>query len=234
MLSEEQKQQDRAIIRAVHERFMPLDEETMEAIYINMQYVEVPKGQTWIMQGGPNDQIGLLVSGLMRSVQIVDGEEHTVLFFDAPDFVAEYAGFVGRRPSRHSIIALEDSRMYTWSYDDLQMMYDGSKTGERLGRIIAEAVFGIVVGDVDSFRFDSATQRYENLLARSPHLLQRVPQYMIASYLGVTPESLSRIRAKRARGGQLNCCRYAFGRSPYGDGNDLSGSVCNRSPAGGM
>ena len=201
MLSEEQQQQDRAIIRAVYERFLPLSEELLSTIFAHMRYAEVPKGQAWMTQGGTNDQIGLLVSGLMRSVQVVDGEEHTVLFFDAPDFVAEYAGFVGRRPSRHSIIALEDSRMYTWSYDDLQMMYDGSKTGERLGRIIAEVVFGIVVGDVDSFRFESATQRYENLLARSPHLLQRVPQYMIASYLGVTPESLSRIRAKRTRGG---------------------------------
>jgi CRP-like cAMP-binding protein len=58
----------------------------------------------------------------------------------------------------------------------------------------------MAMSDVESFRFDSATERYENLLARSPDLAQRVPQYMIASYLGVTPESLSRIRAKRARG----------------------------------
>jgi CRP-like cAMP-binding protein len=200
MLSEEQQQQDRAIIRAVYERFLPLSEETLSTIFAHMRYVEVPKGQAWMTQGGPNDQIGLLVSGLMRSVQVVNGEEHTVFFFDAPDFATEYVGFLRQTPARSSIIALEDCRIYTWSHEALQFMYTSSPAGERLGRLIAEAVFGMAMSDVESFRFDSATQRYENLLAVSPDLAQRVPQYMIASYLGVTPESLSRIRAKRTRG----------------------------------
>jgi hypothetical protein len=58
MLSEQQQQQDRAIIRAVYERFLPLSEETLSTIFAHMRYVEVPKGQTWMMQGGPNDHIG--------------------------------------------------------------------------------------------------------------------------------------------------------------------------------
>ena len=201
MLSEEQQQQDRAIIRAVYERFLPLSEETLSTIFAHMRYVEVPKGQAWMTQGGPNDQIGLLVSGLMRSVQVVNGEEHTVYFFDAPGFATEYVGFLRQTPARSSIIALEDCRIYTWTHEALQFMYASSPAGERLGRLIAEAIFGMAMSDVESFRFDSATQRYENLLAVSPDLAQRVPQYMIASYLGVTPESLSRIRAKRTRGG---------------------------------
>jgi len=200
MLSEEQQQQDRAIIRAVYERFLPLSEETLSTIFAHMRYVEVPKGQAWMTQGGPNDQIGLLVSGLMRSVQVVNGEEHTVYFFDAPGFATEYVGFLRQTPARSSIIALEDCRIYTWTHEALQFMYASSPAGERLGRLIAEAIFGMAMSDVESFRFDSATQRYENLLAVSPDLAQRVPQYMIASYLGVTPESLSRIRAKRTRG----------------------------------
>ena len=61
-------------------------------------------------------------------------------------------------------------------------------------------VIAQVIDQVWSFRFDSATERYEMLIATHPLVIQRVPQYMIASYLGVTPESLSRIRAKRARG----------------------------------
>jgi CRP-like cAMP-binding protein len=65
--------------------------------------------------------------------------------------------------------------------------------------MIAEGVIAEVIDEVRSFRFDTATDRYEKLIATYPRLIQRVPQYMVASYLGVTPESLSRIRAKLAR-----------------------------------
>jgi CRP-like cAMP-binding protein len=177
MISNDQRDIDHRIIRSVYETFMPINDELHELIVSKTTYVEIAKGQEFIQQGGPNDQLGLLVDGLMRSVEIIDGDDHTMIFFDAPCFVTEYVGFLRREPSRHSIIALEDCRLYVWSYDDLQKMYSLSKESERVG-------------------FDTATERYEKLTATFPKLVQRVPQYMIASYLGVTPESLSRIRAK--------------------------------------
>lgn len=196
MLSEAQRAQDYAVIRAVYERFMPIDDIFFDVITKQMQYVEIPKGSEFIQQGGPNDQLGLVVEGLMRAVEVVDGDDHTMMFFDAPCFVTEYVGFLRRDPARHSIVALEDCRLYTWSYDDLQRMYSISKDSERVGRLIAEQVIAEVISDVRSFRFDTATERYEKLVVTYPRLVQRVPQYMVASYLGVTPESLSRIRAK--------------------------------------
>jgi CRP-like cAMP-binding protein len=196
MISNDQRDIDHRIIRSVYETFMPINDELHELIVSKTTYVEIAKGQEFIQQGGPNDQLGLLVDGLMRSVEIIDGDDHTMIFFDAPCFVTEYVGFLRREPSRHSIIALEDCRLYVWSYDDLQKMYSLSKESERVGRLIAECVIADVVNDVRSFRFDTATERYEKLTATFPKLVQRVPQYMIASYLGVTPESLSRIRAK--------------------------------------
>lgn len=196
MLSEAQRAQDYAVIRAVYERFMPIDDIFFDVITKQMQYVEIPKGSEFIQQDGPNDQLGLVVEGLMRAVEVVDGDDHTMMFFDAPCFVTEYVGFLRRDPARHGIVALEDCRLYTWSYDDLQRMYALSKNGERVGRLIAEQVIAEVVNDVRSFRFDTATERYEKLVVTYPRLVQRVPQYMVASYLGVTPESLSRIRAK--------------------------------------
>lgn len=196
MLSEAQRAQDYAVIRAVYERFMPIDDIFFDVITKQMQYVEIPKGSEFTQQDGPNDQLGLVVEGLMRAVEVVDGDDHTMMFFDAPCFVTEYVGFLRRDPARHGIVALEDCRLYTWSYDDLQRMYALSKNGERVGRLIAEQVIAEVVNDVRSFRFDTATERYEKLVVTYPRLVQRVPQYMVASYLGVTPESLSRIRAK--------------------------------------
>lgn len=178
---------------------MPVDDETLHVIVDHMTCVEVAKGQEFISQGGPNDRLGVVVDGLMRGVELIDGEDHTLMFFDAPCFVTEYVGFLRRDPARFSIVALEDCRLYTWSYDDLQRMYSLSSRGERLGRLIAEGVIAEVINEVRSFRFDTATERYEKLIATFPHFVQRVPQYMVASYLGVTPESLSRIRAKLAK-----------------------------------
>lgn len=199
MISDDQRTKDAALVRAVHSSFMPVDDETFGVIAEHMTYVEVPKGQEFISQGGLNDRLGVIVSGLMRAVEIISGDDHTMMFFDAPCFVTEYVGFLRREPARFSIVALEDSRLYTWSYDDLQKMYSISIKGERLGRMIAEQVIAEVIDEVRSFRFDSATERYEKLTATFPRLVQRVPQYMVASYLGVTPESLSRIRAKLAK-----------------------------------
>ena len=196
MISDAQRAHDYALIRAVYERFMPINDTFFEVITSHTRYVEMSKGQAFIQQGGTNDQLGLLVEGLMRGVEIIDGDDHTMMFFDAPCFVTEYVGYLRRDPARYSIVALEDCRLYTWSYDDLQRMYSLSKDGERVGRLIAEQVIAEVVNDVRSFRFDTATERYEKLTATYPRLAQRVPQYMVASYLGITPESLSRIRAR--------------------------------------
>lgn len=199
MLSAEQIARDHALVRAVHDAFMPVDDKTFQAIVDHVTYLEVAKGQEFISQGGSNDRLGVVVDGLMRGVEVIDGEDHTLMFFDAPCFVTEYVGFLRRDPARFSIVALEDCRLYTWSYDDLQRMYSLTGRGERLGRMIAEGVIAEVINEVRSFRFDTATERYEKLIAAFPRLLQRVPQYMVASYLGVTPESLSRIRAKLAK-----------------------------------
>lgn len=199
MISDQQRAHDYALIRAVYERFMPINDTFFEVIASHMRYVEMSKGQEFIQQGGSNDQLGLLVEGLMRGVEIIDGDDHTMMFFDAPCFVTEYVGFLRRDPARYGIVALEDCRLYLWSYDDLQRMYSLSKDGERVGRLIAEQVIAEVVNDVRSFRFDTAKERYERLTATYPRLAQCVPQYMVASYLGITPESLSRIRARLAK-----------------------------------
>ncbi|MFM8473675.1 MAG: Crp/Fnr family transcriptional regulator, partial [Candidatus Kapaibacterium sp.] len=106
-------------------------------------------------------------------------------------------GFVTRTPARHSIVALEDSTVYEWTYDDLQAMYEANPRGERLGRLIAETVFAETTSLVDSYKLQSAADRYRDFVQQHPSLVQRVPQYMLASFLGITPESLSRIRSAK-------------------------------------
>ncbi len=79
---------------------------------------------------------------------------------------------------------------------ELNSLYDKHKNIERLGRLIAENLYLMVASRLDSFMFQTPEERYKSLIERNSRLLQDVPQYMIASYLGVKPETLSRIRGR--------------------------------------
>jgi hypothetical protein len=76
-------------------------------------------------------------------------------------------------------------------------LYDKHQTIERLGRLIAENLFLVVANRLDFFMFKTQAERYEDLVKRNSKLLSEIPQYMIASYLGMKPETLSRIRARK-------------------------------------
>jgi len=82
------------------------------------------------------------------------------------------------------------------SYDDLQGLYSQKPIFEKVGRLMAEALFLSWQQKAKSLMLDDAEARYLKLITRRPDLPQRVPQYLIASYLGVKPETLSRIRKK--------------------------------------
>src|SRR5258708_7661683 len=102
--------------------------------------------------------------------------------------------------SETGIQALEETTLYLISYDNLQRLYADVKEGERFGRLAIEQVFLASIEQIRSLYADPPAARYQQFLATYPDLVQRIPQYYIASYVGVKPQSLSRIR-KRLAGG---------------------------------
>ena len=84
----------------------------------------------------------------------------------------------------------------TISFDDLQRFYKQVDLGERFGRLIAEEIFVDSLEQLASFYQDKPATRYQNFVRRFPQLVQRIPQYYIASYVGIEPQSLSRIRRR--------------------------------------
>jgi len=92
---------------------------------------------------------------------------------------------------------MQDSVIYKINLQALQDLYDKHKNIERLGRLIAENLYLIVANRLDSFLFQTLEERYKTLIERNSRLLQEILQYMIASYLGVKPETLSRIRGRK-------------------------------------
>jgi CRP-like cAMP-binding protein len=178
--------------------FIPVGEAEKEIISNLFNEKQLKKGDHFLQEGTVCRQVGFIEKGLMRYYITQDGEEKTFSFARENQFVSNYESFVPQIPSHKSIEALEDTLLYSISYDNLQRMYGTMANGERLGRLVIEGVFVQALQDLNSFYADTPEQRYEKLLQTHPDLQQRIPQYYIASWVGVKPQSLSRIRKRRS------------------------------------
>jgi len=134
--------------------------------------------------------------GCVRGYYNLDGKEVTYWFGFEHSFVTSFYSFISRKPAFENIQLIEDCRVLAISYDDLQKLYDKYPEIERLVRIINENYYVRLEERFVAAQFKSAKERYAGLLDFSPHILQRMPLGHIASYLGISQETLSRIRGK--------------------------------------
>ena len=159
---------------------------------------ETIENKSELLREGENcDFIAFIQEGIFRFYMVKDGEEKVIAFFFKGEFVTNYRSFLTGRPSEHYIEAMQDGVIYKINLQQLKGLYDKHHAIDRLGRLIAENLYLVVANRVDSFMLESPADRYNALVARGSVLLQEIPQYMIASYLGVKPETLSRIRKRR-------------------------------------
>ena len=154
------------------------------------------KGEFFLEEGRVCKQVGFVAKGLMRYYINHDGEEKIYDFSQENEHVCNYESFLPQKPSSKIIQALEDSVVFVISYNDLQSLYKNVREGERFGRIAIEAVFLQLLQDLSSFYTETPELRYERFLKNHADLQQRISQYHIASYVGVKPQSLSRIRKR--------------------------------------
>jgi CRP-like cAMP-binding protein len=140
--------------------------------------------------------MSFVLQGVFHYFHSGDGQRLTYYFGREQEFIGNYESFLSAQPATPGIQALEDARLLSISSDNLQRMYREVREGERLGRLVAETGFRELVQQLTSFYKDSPAQRYARFVRTYPDLQQRIPQYYIASYVGVKPQSLSRIRRR--------------------------------------
>ncbi|MDF0717148.1 Crp/Fnr family transcriptional regulator [Muricauda sp. 334s03] len=144
------------------------------------------------------DSLVFLQSGLIRSYSYLGPKEVThAFYFEKSLFYDDYS-FLSHRPCTKAYQALEDSEILFINRSYLQSMYDRHKCFERLGRLALENAHIAMVQNMERIRLFSAEENYCYLSKHYPGLLQRVPLKTIASYLNISPEHLSRIRAKKS------------------------------------
>ncbi|WP_372976242.1 Crp/Fnr family transcriptional regulator [Mucilaginibacter sp.] len=154
------------------------------------------KGEYFLEEGRICRQVGFVAKGLLRYYINHDGEEKIYDFSQENEFVCNYESFLPQAPSSKNIQALEDSIIFVISHADLQVFYATVRGGERFGRVAIEAVFVKLLQDISSLYMETPELRYERFLKNHADLQQRISQYHIASFVGVKPQSLSRIRKR--------------------------------------
>lgn len=154
------------------------------------------KNEYFLQSTEVNTKLGFLSKGLVRYFVFKNEEEATLEFTKEGEFVADYGSFITKQPSIQNIQALEDCEFLVIDYDELQKLYKVSKNANLLGRIIIEHRFIIMVNQLLTVHQYTPEDRYRYFLEHYKDLAQRIPQYLIASYVGVKPQSLSRIRKR--------------------------------------
>lgn len=172
-----------------------------EAQLLSRLFIEkkIEKGGHFLAEGDVCRSLAMISKGLVRYYINDDGDDRTYYFNSEGDFVCDYESFLPQVPSNKNIQALEDTSLYMISHSNLQQLYHDVKEGERLGRLGIEHVFVSVLQQLSSLYKDLPETRYQRFLDTFSDISQRVPQYYIASYVGVKPQSLSRIRKRAAR-----------------------------------
>lgn len=139
--------------------------------------------------------IGFVDTGALRSILIKDGEEFTSDFFFSGSIVSVYTSFLTQTPAIISIQTIKPAIVHTISYTQFNDLLNSSSEWYKLGKYIADSFFFKKCKRETSLLQDSASERYNFLLETFPGIEQLVTQRHIASYLGIKPESLSRIKA---------------------------------------
>ncbi|MES2112595.1 MAG: Crp/Fnr family transcriptional regulator [Bacteroidota bacterium] len=154
------------------------------------------KGEYLLKSGDVCRYVFFIETGLVRYYINNDGVEQTNYFNKENEFVCDYMSFLPQIPSYVNIQALEDTTIWVISYVGMQQFYKEVTAGERFGRLAIEQVFVSVISQIGSLYTDLPETRYTKFLSDYADVAQRIPQYYIASYVGIKPQSLSRIRKR--------------------------------------
>lgn len=176
-----------------------LDDEKWKAFEEIVSFRQYKKGDVVIKPGMVCNFVSFVNYGLMRSYYLIDGKEFIISFVAENCYFSDYESFLLRIPSQMYADVLEDTEVVEINYNDLQDLYRKHPECERAGRFVAEGLFVLLSERNASLLLQTPEQRYLQFLDKWSHISSRVPQYMIAAYLGITPEALSRIRARMSR-----------------------------------
>ncbi len=176
-------------------KYISLNEEEKSVLTSLNLFRSVKKGTILLKEGQKSLESYFVLKGCIRIYYLIDGEEKTTAFFTEMD-VLNPPCVINKTPSEYYVSCVEDS-ILTVSNADMEAEVNSKfPKFDTMCRVLSEELLAKQQINFDEFKTSSPEQRYLNLLQSRPDLIQRVPQHQLASFLGIKPQSLSRLRAR--------------------------------------
>jgi CRP-like cAMP-binding protein len=175
----------------------PIDAEHSAFFFSLLEIKILKKNDHFLRMNEPCHYLGFVKKGTLRSYYINEsGDEISFVFHVDNQLFTDYESILLKTTSKLNIQALEDTEVLLLHRDDLENLYKTESYWQEFGRKITESIYLSAKKRVENLLCYSPEKRYENLLIENPTIFQKVPQKYIASYIGITPQSLSRIRKR--------------------------------------
>lgn len=183
---------------AYFKQYTDLTTEEIDYIKDHIPVCRYKKGQNLLTHGEVSSEFFFVIKGCVRLFYRTgeDEEEKTAFFYTENQFVSSYESFTKKVPAKHNLQCLEESSLALITHEEALSILQRFPKFEFLARIMMEQELIVYQDIISSFIQLSPEERYLKLLKTQPELLQRIPLYHLATFLGVKPESLSRIRKR--------------------------------------
>ena len=179
--------------------FVQLENEETEAITSSIEIKKFNRGEILIKEGMISQTSYFNLEGCVRMYYLINGEEKTTFFYTENKFITSMRSFTDRVPSDHYLECVEKCVLALLPYHVEKELLNKYPKFETFARIVLEKELGNYQEMLSTYIISNPEQRYINLLRTNPQLLQRIPQYQLASYIGIKPESLSRLGNRLAK-----------------------------------
>ncbi|WP_119793486.1 MULTISPECIES: Crp/Fnr family transcriptional regulator [Flavobacterium] len=186
----------KTILHAINELISLTDVES-DKVLSSFEDYSLSKKEYWLQEGKRCQHIAFVKSGKMRMFyHDNEGNEVTCFFIGAGTFITSYGSFLTNHPAYENIIAIEDTELLIIEKTALEKLSESIPKIHILRRIIAEHFFLVLENRIRMMQSQNAEERYELFAKEHPELLTTIPLHHIASFLGITPQHLSRLRKK--------------------------------------
>lgn len=177
---------------------MPLSEELEKIIRETSSIKHIKKGTLLLKEGAISNECFFILKGCLKKYYMIDGEEKITGFYTEGQVVTP-ASYTVRQPSKYYISSMEDTIVSFGDPDSESDIYAKHPELESVTRVFVEKLMTDISNEFDDWVSNNPEDRYLQLLEKRPHLVQRIPQYQLANYLGIKPQSLSRIRKRLSK-----------------------------------